>query len=82
MAIFIVAAYAVASESSGNDYEGVSQDDKGCKSQTLNSLNESYVGCLWALAIAKVTDCLRRWREPPLTKLIGPLEEACSHGCR
>ena len=54
MAIFIVAAYAVASESSGNDYEGVSQDDKGCKSQTLN--NESYVGCLWALAIAKVTD--------------------------
>ena len=43
MAIFIVAAYAVASESSGNDYEGVSQDDKGCKSQTLNSLNESYV---------------------------------------
>ena len=44
------------SESSGNDYEGVSQDDKGCKSQTLNSLNESYVGCLWALAIAKVTD--------------------------
>ena len=56
MAIFIVAAYAMASESSGNDYEGVSQDDKGCKSQTLNSLNESYVGCLWALAIAKVTD--------------------------
>ena len=53
---FIVAAYAVASESSGNDYEGVSQDDKGCKSQTLNYLNESYVGCLWALAIAKVTD--------------------------
>ena len=46
----------MASESSGNDYEGVSQDDKGCKSQTLNSLNESYVGCLWALAIAKVTD--------------------------
>ena len=41
---------------SGNDYEGVSQDDKGCKSQILNSLNESYVGCLWALAIAKVTD--------------------------
>ena len=28
----------------------------GCKLQTLNSLNESYVGCLWALAIAKVTD--------------------------
>ena len=43
MAIFIVAASAVASESSGNDYEGVSQDDKGCKSQTLNNLNESYV---------------------------------------
>ena len=56
VAIFIVAASAVASESSGNDYEGVSQDDKGCKSQTLNNLNESYVGCLWALAIAKVTD--------------------------
>ena len=56
MAIFIVAAYAVASESSGNDYEGVSQDDKGGKSQSLNSLNESYVGCLRALAIAKVTD--------------------------
>ena len=56
MAIFIVAASAVASESSGNDYEGVSQDDKGCKSQTLNNLNESYVECLWALAIAKVTD--------------------------
>ena len=56
VAIFIVAAYAVACESSGNDYKGVSQDDKGCKSQTLNSLNESYVGCIWALAIAKVTD--------------------------
>ena len=56
MAIFIVAASAVASESSGNDYERVSQDDKGCKSQTLNNLYESYVGCLWALAIAKVTD--------------------------
>ena len=56
VAIFIVAASAVASESSGNDYEGVSQDDKGCKSQTLNNLNESYVGCLGALAIAKVTD--------------------------
>ena len=53
MAIFIVAASAVASESSGNDYEGVSQDDKGCKSQTLNNLNESYVGCLWALAIRR-----------------------------
>ena len=56
MAIFIVAGPAVASESSGNDYERVSQDDKGCKSQTLNNLNESFVGCLWALAIAKVTD--------------------------
>ena len=56
MAIFIVAASAVASESSGNDYERVSQDDKGCKWQTLNNLNESYGGCLWALAIAKVTD--------------------------
>ena len=56
VAIFIVAASAVASESSGNDFEGVSEDDKGCKSQTLNSLNKTYVGCLWALAIAKVTD--------------------------
>ena len=56
VAIFIVAASAVASESSGNDYDRVSQDDKGCKSQTLNNLDESYVGCLWAPAIAKVTD--------------------------
>ena len=33
----------MASECSGNDFEGVSQDDKGCKSQALNSLNESDV---------------------------------------
>ena len=41
--IFKVHACAVASESSGNDFEWVSQDDKGCNSQTLNSLYESDV---------------------------------------
>ena len=40
-AIFKVPACAAASESSGNDSEGVLQDDKYCNSQSsVNSLNE------------------------------------------
>ena len=43
-------------ESSGNDFDCVSQHDKGCKPQTLNSLNERDGSGAWAPAIAKLTD--------------------------
>ena len=40
-------------ESSGNDFDCVSQDDKGCKPQSLNERDGSGA---WAPAIAKLTD--------------------------